>query len=90
MGFVAPLLKCITLEKGLYVLQEIHEGVYSNHSRLRSLINMNIQKGYYWPSMLKDIHEYVQACDTCQSFSQITNPPADMLTLVLIPWPFSK
>ena len=32
-GFSTPLLKCVNLEEGNYILQEIHEGVYDNHAR---------------------------------------------------------
>ncbi|XP_022152853.1 uncharacterized protein LOC111020478 [Momordica charantia] len=31
-GFSLPLLKCVTLEEGLYILREVHEGVCGNHS----------------------------------------------------------
>ena len=31
-GFSTPLLKCVDLTEGNYMLQEIHEGVYGNHS----------------------------------------------------------
>ena len=30
-GFSTPLLKCVDLEKGNYILWEIHEGVCGNH-----------------------------------------------------------
>ncbi|XP_022150862.1 uncharacterized protein LOC111018909 [Momordica charantia] len=36
-GFSLPLLKCVTPEEGHYILREIHEGVYGNHSSARSL-----------------------------------------------------
>ena len=32
-GFSTPLLKCVDLEEGNYILQEIHEGIYDNHAR---------------------------------------------------------
>ncbi|KAL5561518.1 hypothetical protein UlMin_031265 [Ulmus minor] len=38
-GYSVPLLKCITPERGLYVMQEIHEGVCGNHSGPRSLFH---------------------------------------------------
>ncbi|KAL5565893.1 hypothetical protein UlMin_029057 [Ulmus minor] len=38
-GYLVPLLKCVTLERGLYIMQEIHEGVYGNHSGSRSLFH---------------------------------------------------
>ena len=31
-GFSTPLLKCVDLEKGNYILQEIHEGICDNHA----------------------------------------------------------
>ena len=36
-GFSTPLLKCVDLVEGNYILQEIHEGVYGNHSGGQSL-----------------------------------------------------
>ena len=30
-GFSTPLLKCVDLEKGNYILREIHDGVCGNH-----------------------------------------------------------
>ena len=30
-GFSIPLLKCVDLEEGNHILQEIHEGIYGNH-----------------------------------------------------------
>ena len=31
-GFSIPLLKYVDLEEGNYILREIHEGVYDNHT----------------------------------------------------------
>ena len=36
-GFSSPLLKCVDLEKGNHILQEIHEGVCDNHVGGQSL-----------------------------------------------------
>ena len=37
-GFSQPYLKCLDLEDTEYVLKEIHEKVYGNHSGPRSLV----------------------------------------------------
>ena len=37
-GFSEPYLRCLDSEDGMYVLQEIHKGVYGNHSGPRSLV----------------------------------------------------
>ena len=31
-GYWTPLLKCVDLEQGNHILQEIHEGICSNHA----------------------------------------------------------
>ena len=33
IGLSTPFLKCIDIEKGNHILQEIHKGVYGNHAR---------------------------------------------------------
>ncbi|KAL5560578.1 hypothetical protein UlMin_036789 [Ulmus minor] len=89
-GYSVPLLKCITPECGLYVMQEIHEGVCGNHSGPRSLFHKVILQGYYWPTIKSDAEAYVQACEPCQHFSRLTHQPAELLNSVLSPWPFAK
>ena len=37
IGFSTPLLKCLDLEEGNYILQEIYDRVYENHARGQSL-----------------------------------------------------
>ena len=46
-GFSTPLLKCVDLTKGNYVLQEIHEGVCGNHSREQSLAYKVLRQEYF-------------------------------------------
>ncbi|KAL5582473.1 hypothetical protein UlMin_014915 [Ulmus minor] len=62
-GYSNPLLKCITADQGLYVMQEIHEGVCGNHAGKRSLLHKIVRQGYYWPSMVKDAEQYIRRCD---------------------------
>ena len=89
-GYSTLLLKCVTPERGFYIMQEIHEDVCGNHSGPRSLLHKVTQQGYYWPNMVKDVEDYVWKCDACQRFSQITHQPAELLTLVLSLWTFVK
>ena len=37
--FSMPYLKCVNEEEAKYILEEIHEGICSNHAGLRSLIS---------------------------------------------------
>ena len=64
-GFSRSYLRCLILEEADYVMQEVHEGVYGNHSRSRSLVHKLMRVGYYWLTMQKDAIAYVKACDEC-------------------------
>ena len=41
-GFSTPHLKCVNLEEEHYILWEIHEGVYGNHTGGKSLTHKAI------------------------------------------------
>ena len=49
--FSRPNLRCLGLEEPDYVMRELHEGIYRNHSGVRSLVHKLIRAGYYWPTM---------------------------------------
>ena len=71
-GFSRPYLRCLGTKEADYVMREVHEGIYGNHSGSRSLVHKLVRAGYYWPTMLqKDAEAYVRACDKCQRFSNI-------------------
>ena len=42
-----PYLKCLTPEKGQYVLAELQEGIYGNHPGGRTLAHWAHTQGYY-------------------------------------------
>ena len=52
-GVVAPWLKCITIEEGKELLQEIHSGSYGSHIGVRPLVSKAFRQGFFWPSALK-------------------------------------
>ena len=64
-GFFCLYQRCLSLEKADYVMREVHERIYRNHSGSWSLVHKLIQAGYYWPTMQKDAQTYVKAYDKC-------------------------
>ena len=50
-GFSRSYLRCLGPKEADYVMREVHEGIYGNHSGARSLVHKLIQVGYYWPTM---------------------------------------
>ena len=88
-GFSLPYLRCLDKTEVEYVMREVHEGIYGNHSGARSLAHKLVRAGYYWPTMQKDAISYTCACDKCQRFGNLIHSPLETLTLMTAPWPFS-
>ena len=89
-GFSYPYLRCLGIEEADYVMREVHEGIYGNHSRLRSLVHKLVRAGYYWPTMQKDAEAYVKTCDKCQRFSNTIKQPTEESTPMTTLWPFAQ
>ena len=64
-GFSHPYLRCLSSEDVDYVMREVHEGICRNHLGSRSLVHKLILEGNYWPTMQKDAHAYIKACNKC-------------------------
>ncbi|CAL8134749.1 unnamed protein product [Prunus armeniaca] len=88
-GFSLPYLRCLTPEKGNYVIWKIHEGICGNHFGARSLAHKAIRQRYFWPSLHTDAQTFTQKCDKCQRFANIPQLPAKPLTAMVNPWPFA-
>ena len=84
-GFSRPYLKCLSHDETDHVMRKVHEGIYGNHSKARSLAHKLIQAGYYWPTMLKDTQTYVKTYDKCQRFSNLIRQPSEELTPMTAP-----
>ncbi|XP_075103774.1 uncharacterized protein LOC142178339 [Nicotiana tabacum] len=67
--FDGPLAICMGPGDTEYVLREVYEGTYGNHSDAESLVQKVIRDGYYWVNMEKGAKEFVQKCDKCQRLS---------------------
>ena len=89
-GFSTPILKCVGKEDANYILREVHEGICGNHIGARILAGKTLRKGYYWPTMLKDVIELVRKCKACQEHAKISHLPSEPLTSVTSPWPFQQ
>ena len=88
-GFSRPYLRCLGNKEVDYVMREVHEGIYGNHSGSRSLVHKFVRAGYYWLTMQKDAEAYVKTCDKRQRFSNLIRHPTEELTPMMAPWPFA-
>ena len=46
-GFSQPYLRCLVPNEANYVLREVHEGAYGNHSGARAFVHKVVHAGYY-------------------------------------------
>ena len=89
-GFTLPLLNCVLVEEGDYILWEIHEGIYKSHLEARVLAHKVVRVGFYWPNMSRDSMVLVWNCDKCQRFANITKQPPKELSSIFSSCPFSQ
>ncbi|XP_063948132.1 uncharacterized protein LOC135152219 [Daucus carota subsp. sativus] len=88
-GFNRPLLRCVVGIRCEYIMREVHEGIFGNHSGGASLAHKILRQGYYWPTLYKDAHAFAKARDSCQRFSNTNKNPAVPLKTLTSPWPFA-
>ena len=53
-GYTLPFLRSLDEDDANYVLREVHEGVYGNHSGVRSLAHKALWQEFFWPTMHQD------------------------------------
>ena len=86
--FSQPYLRCLTPNEANYVLREVHEGAYGNHSGAKALVHKVVRAGYYWLTILADAKAYLKVCDQCQHFGNVPRRPSKYLIPMMAPRPF--
>ncbi|KAL0439108.1 UNVERIFIED_CONTAM: hypothetical protein Slati_2393800 [Sesamum latifolium] len=89
-SYTHPLLRCLSTEEGIHILQEIHSGCCGAHAGTRILANKALRAGYFWPTMKQDAIRLVSKCERCQKHSSLIHQPAEPLTTMLSPCPFTQ
>ena len=88
--FSGPLLRCLTENEAIEVLNTIHSGVCGNHSGGRSLAHKAITARYFWPYMMKDAEKFVKRCAKCQKHAPLIHQHLEPCHSVVSPWPFAR
>jgi hypothetical protein len=83
------LMKCITQEADIQLLNEIHSGTCGNHAASRTLVGKAFRAGFYWPSTVADAEKPVHHCDGCQFFAKHIHVPAHEIQTIPASWPFA-
>jgi hypothetical protein len=71
-GANGMMMKCISREEGIELLEDVHKGVCGSHSSWRSIISKAFRHGFYWPTAKDDAMEVMKKCRDCQFFQKHT------------------
>jgi hypothetical protein len=82
-------MKCITLDEGCAILQDINAGICGSHMGARSLMGKAYRQGFFWPTAMSDADSLVHRCEGCQFFSRQKHVSSHQLQTIPITWPFS-
>jgi hypothetical protein len=70
------LLKCITQDDRIKLLDDIQARSYGNHAASRTLVGKAFRAGFYWPTAVADAKKLVRHCEGCQFFAKRTHVAA--------------
>ena len=71
------------------VLRLAHEIPLSGHMGKRKTAQRILQR-FYWPSLYRDVAEFIKSCTECQKVSPRRVKPAPLIPLPIIEEPFSR
>jgi hypothetical protein len=83
------MMKCISREEGIELLEDAHKGVCGSHSSRRSIIGKAFMHGLYWPTAKDGVMEVVKKCRDCQFFQKQMMKHANPLHPTDISWYFT-
>lgn len=89
-SYQGPWLKCITLDEGIHVLRDLHEGICGAHGGSRTLVRKVILLGYFRPTLLRDSQALVCDCPSCQFNAPEHHQPTREMVPISFPWPFEQ
>ena len=57
--------KCALEGEIPHILASCHAAAYGGHFGGHKTATKVVQSGYYWPTIFKDVYEFVKYCDRC-------------------------
>lgn len=70
--------RCANNKEALKVIHIFHSREEGGHFRKETIIGKIIQEGYWWPTLRKDVMQYIRSCE-CRRGSTGRNKPKAML-----------
>ncbi|XP_022856556.1 uncharacterized protein LOC111377665 [Olea europaea var. sylvestris] len=64
--------RCVPEEEVPLILENCHSSIYAGHFGASKTAAKILQSGFYWPTLFKDVFEFVKRCDRCQRTDNIS------------------
>ena len=61
------LMRCITHQEGIKLLEDIHSGACGHHAAPRTLVGNAFRQGFYWPTAVADATQIMRTCEDASS-----------------------
>jgi hypothetical protein len=91
LGWRSPhglILSCVLPHETHQMMTELHVG--GGHFSARTTAHKIMHAGYYWPTLFRDTHAFVRACEPCQRFEGKQRLPSFPLDPVVVEAPFQQ
>jgi hypothetical protein len=83
------LQRCITIEEGKNLLEDLHSGACGHHVAPRTLVKNTFRHGFYWPTAVSHAIKLVRSYKGCHYYARQTHLPAHALQTIPITWSFA-
>jgi hypothetical protein len=83
------MMKCISREEGIELLEDVLKSVCRSHSSWRSIIGKVFRHEFYWPTVKDDVIEVVKKCRDYKFYQKQMTKHANPLRPIDISWPFT-
>lgn len=87
-SYLHQLLCCAGSAQANYLVRELHEGMYGSYVGSWALAQKIIKWGFYWPTLVNDVAEFILKCPKCQYFSFVTRRSQHDMVAIRVTWPF--
>jgi hypothetical protein len=81
--------RCISLDEGQLILEEIHSGTCGHHASSQTIVAKAYRVGFFWPRANEAAQEIVQHCVGCQFYANLSHKPASALKTIPLVWTFA-
>ncbi|XP_071695022.1 uncharacterized protein [Rutidosis leptorrhynchoides] len=74
-SFLGPHLRCLNPTQAESIIREVHEEMYTLHTRHKTVTSKIMRLRCYWPSMYRDAAEVIRKCPSCQLHVPVSKAP---------------